>query len=53
MRGYKMTMFCPSKDINDEMWHGARSGREGAVDVFGADDVRVPSDSELTSVTAS
>ncbi|ORY66952.1 peptidase M24, structural domain-containing protein [Leucosporidium creatinivorum] len=38
MRGYKMTMFVRSKDNTDEIWNGARSGREGAVDVFGADD---------------
>ncbi|KAL8279950.1 hypothetical protein RQP46_007531 [Phenoliferia psychrophenolica] len=37
-KGYKMTMFCPSKDPHDEMWHGPRSGREGAVEVFGADE---------------
>lgn len=35
-----MTMFVKSKDNTDEMWNGARSGREGAVDVFGADEVR-------------
>lgn len=39
-KGYKMTMFCPSKDANQEMWHGARTGPEGAVEIFGADDVR-------------
>ncbi|KAI5476016.1 mitochondrial metallopeptidase [Pseudohyphozyma bogoriensis] len=37
-RGYKMTMFCPQKEANDELWHGPRSGREGAMEVFGADD---------------
>lgn len=34
-----MTMFVRSKDNIDEVWNGARSGREGAIDVFGADDV--------------
>lgn len=34
-----MTLFVPSKDPNMELWHGARSGVEGAVEVFGADDV--------------
>lgn len=34
-----MTLFVPSKDSSAELWHGARSGTEGAVDVFGADDV--------------
>lgn len=40
LRGYKMTMFVRSKDNTDEVWNGARSGREGAINVFGADDVR-------------
>lgn len=35
-----MTMFCPSKDANHEIWNGPRSGREGAVNAFGADEVR-------------
>lgn len=39
-RGYKMTMFVPPKDKADEMWHGPRSGIEGACEVFGADEVR-------------
>lgn len=34
-----MTLFCPTKDPNSELWHGARSGTEGAVEVFGADEV--------------
>lgn len=33
-----MTLFCPSKDASDEVWNGPRSGREGAMDTFGADD---------------
>ncbi|KAK4056602.1 aminopeptidase [Microbotryomycetes sp. JL221] len=37
-RGYRMTMFVRSKDAHDEMWNGPRSGREGATDVFGADE---------------
>ncbi|KAM0749701.1 Creatinase/aminopeptidase [Meredithblackwellia eburnea MCA 4105] len=37
-KGYKMTLFSPQKNPYDEMWHGARSGREGAMEVFGADD---------------
>ncbi|SCV71022.1 BQ2448_3784 [Microbotryum intermedium] len=38
LRGYKMVMFVPSKDANDEAWNGPRSGREGACQVFGADE---------------
>lgn len=53
MRGYKMTLFCPSKDPNDEMWHGPRSGREGAVEVFGADEVRSSQGCVLRSGTDS
>jgi Xaa-Pro aminopeptidase len=39
-RGFKMTIFCPSKEATDELWHGPRTGREGAVAIFGADEVR-------------
>ncbi|GAA5823640.1 hypothetical protein JCM11251_000706 [Rhodosporidiobolus azoricus] len=37
-KGYRMTMFVPQKDAYDELWNGARSGIEGACEVFGADD---------------
>lgn len=37
-RGYKMTMFVPSRDEANETWNGAKSGLDGAVDVFGADE---------------
>ncbi|GAA5975246.1 hypothetical protein JCM11641_004408 [Rhodosporidiobolus odoratus] len=36
--GYRMTMFVQPKDSYDELWNGARSGIEGAVEIFGADD---------------
>ncbi|KDE07839.1 hypothetical protein MVLG_01933 [Microbotryum lychnidis-dioicae p1A1 Lamole] len=38
LKGYKMIMFVPPKDANDEAWNGPRSGREGACQVFGADE---------------
>ncbi|KAK4702394.1 hypothetical protein P7C70_g3829, partial [Phenoliferia sp. Uapishka_3] len=50
-----MSIFCPSKDHNDEMWHGPRSGQEGAIEVFGADeafDITLLS-SRLKSILAS
>lgn len=37
-RGYKMTMFVPPHDANHQVWNGPRTGPDGAVDVFGADD---------------
>jgi len=33
-------MFVRPRDAADEMWHGPRSGLEGATEVFGADEVR-------------
>ncbi|BGP15230.1 aminopeptidase [Rhodosporidiobolus nylandii] len=37
-KGYKMTLLVRPKDSYDELWNGARSGIEGACEVFGADD---------------
>lgn len=37
-RGYKMTVFVPPHDAGNEAWNGPRTGPDGAVDVFGADD---------------
>ncbi|KAK4055681.1 aminopeptidase [Microbotryomycetes sp. JL201] len=37
-RGYRMTMFVRSRDAHDEVWNGPRSGKEGATEVFGADE---------------
>ncbi|GAA6031071.1 hypothetical protein JCM8097_003990 [Rhodosporidiobolus ruineniae] len=37
-KGYRMTLFVRPKDSYDELWNGARSGIEGACEVFGADE---------------
>ncbi|KAF9907331.1 hypothetical protein BX616_000465 [Lobosporangium transversale] len=37
-RGYKMTMFVAPKNANIEMWEGARTGLDGAKEIFGADE---------------
>ncbi|CAG8462887.1 1749_t:CDS:10 [Ambispora leptoticha] len=37
-RGYKMTMFVLPKNQDDEMWDGTRTGVQGAIDIFGADE---------------
>ncbi|KAG0255763.1 hypothetical protein BG011_004943 [Mortierella polycephala] len=37
-RGYKMTMFVAPKSANIEMWEGARTGADGAKEIFGADE---------------
>ncbi|PWN46125.1 hypothetical protein IE81DRAFT_336022 [Ceraceosorus guamensis] len=37
-KGYKMTMFVPPRDELNELWNGARTGIDGAVDIFGADE---------------
>ncbi|KAK4685533.1 intermediate cleaving peptidase 55, partial [Tremellales sp. Uapishka_1] len=37
-RGYTYTLFVPPKDVHDAQWAGERSGVEGAVSVFGADE---------------
>jgi hypothetical protein len=34
-----MTVFVPSKDPEMELWNGSRTGPQGAIDVFGADEV--------------
>lgn len=34
-----MTLFCRSRDAEQELWEGPRNGPNGAVDVFGADQV--------------
>ncbi len=31
-------MFCRERDMQMEIWHGRRSGQEGAIEKFGADD---------------
>lgn len=36
-RGYYYTLYVPPKDAHDELWEGARTGTQGAIDVFGAD----------------
>lgn len=36
-RGYHYTLYVPPKDAHDELWEGARTGTEGAIEVFGAD----------------
>ncbi|KAI8451897.1 X-Pro aminopeptidase [Phakopsora pachyrhizi] len=37
-RGYKMMMFVRDKDYNQEMWDGARTGINGVIRWFGADE---------------
>ncbi|GJN89735.1 hypothetical protein Rhopal_002724-T1 [Rhodotorula paludigena] len=37
-KGYRMTLFCKSKDPYDELWNGSKTGLEGAREVFGADE---------------
>lgn len=37
-RGYKMTMFVQKRDEHSETWNGPRTGLDGAVDIFGADE---------------
>ncbi|CAO1623330.1 unnamed protein product [Sympodiomycopsis kandeliae] len=37
-RGYKMTMFVPPHDQTNQIWNGPRTGPDGAVDIFAADD---------------
>ncbi|PWN25288.1 hypothetical protein BDZ90DRAFT_234134 [Jaminaea rosea] len=37
-RGFKMTMFVPPREAGYEAWNGPRTGTDGAVDVFGADE---------------
>ncbi|BGP23779.1 aminopeptidase [Rhodotorula toruloides] len=37
-RGYKMTLFCRPKDAYEELWNGARTGLDGVMEVFGADE---------------
>lgn len=41
-KGYKMTLFCHPKEPYDELWNGARTGLDGAREIFGADEVRTP-----------
>ena len=38
LRGYKMTMFVQKRDEHNETWNGPRTGLDGAVDMFGADE---------------
>lgn len=40
-KGYRMTMFVKPKEPYDELWNGAKTGIDGACQVFGADDVRL------------
>ncbi|CAE6439713.1 unnamed protein product [Rhizoctonia solani] len=37
-RGYKMYLCVKEKDPYDELWHGARTGVEESVTIFGADE---------------
>ncbi|UZJ55987.1 hypothetical protein CBS101457_005307 [Exobasidium rhododendri] len=37
-RGYKMTMFVPSRDEANETWNGPKSGLDGATEIFRADE---------------
>lgn len=37
-RGYTMTMFVPPRERHELLWAGERTGIEGAVDIFGADE---------------
>lgn len=37
-RGYKQTMFVLPKNASAELWDGPRTGVEGAVEFFGADE---------------
>lgn len=37
-RGYTMTMFVPPRDITNETWNGPKTGIDGAVDIFKADE---------------
>ncbi|SPO30253.1 related to X-Pro aminopeptidase II [Ustilago trichophora] len=37
-RGYKMTMFVQKRDEHNETWNGPRTGLDGAMDIFGADE---------------
>ena len=40
-KGYRMTMFCEEADAHSTLWEGARTGTDGAVRKFGADDVSI------------
>lgn len=48
-RGYKMTLFVSGREELHEAWNGPRTGTDGAVDVFGADDA-IEMDSEGRSL---
>jgi intermediate cleaving peptidase 55 len=37
-KGYKMTMFVPSREDSNETWNGPKTGTDGAINIFGADD---------------
>lgn len=37
-KGHRMTLFVDAQDESDELWNGARTGLDGAVSIFGADD---------------
>ena len=39
-KGYKMTLYVPPRDSHNETWNGPRTGVDGAVEIFGADDAR-------------
>lgn len=38
-RGYRMVLFVRPKDPHVELWDGARTGLDGAVSIFKADEV--------------
>ncbi|CED84117.1 Putative Xaa-Pro aminopeptidase [Phaffia rhodozyma] len=37
-RGYHMTLFVPVRSAESDLWEGGRSGLDGAVEFFGADE---------------
>lgn len=47
-----MTLFCRPKDAYEELWNGARTGLDGVMEVFGADEVRPNSFVTPTSLKA-
>lgn len=42
----KYTLFVPKRDKDFEIWNGRRFGREGAIEIFGADEAFVNSEFE-------
>lgn len=42
-------LYVREKDTQAELWEGARSGTQAAMDVFNADEVYIPSDTRLVT----